>query len=175
MRNVRKTWKVKPFTRIKRSEKVYKRAKEKDRVVELDKESEGRILALDFGEKRVGVAMSDPMKLTAQGLMTLTGMTTEEILASVEDTCRKYNISEIVLGYPLLMSGAEGEMAELVHQFAREIEKRMSIPVILWDERLSSKQAERVLRDNRIFRKKEDIDRVSACLILQSYLDSVAG
>ena len=172
MDGIRKIWKIKPFTRIKGSEKVYRRAKEKE-VSRRESESEGRILALDLGKKRVGVAISDPLRLTARGLSTLIGKSTEEVLLAIEKTVKKYDVIEIVLGYPLLMSGDEGNMAKFVHQFAEELENRLSIPVILWDERLSSKQAERSLRGNKTRRKKEDIDRISACFILQSYLDSI--
>lgn len=172
MCGVRKTWRIKPFTRIKRSDKVYQRAKEKEVLKELDSKSEGRILALDLGEKRVGVAISDPLRLTAQGLSTLIGKTTEDLLLFVENMLKKFQVLEIVLGYPLLMSGGKGDRATLTQQFAKELENRVSIPVILWDERLSSKQAERRLKGSKR-RKKEDIDRVSACFILQSYLDSI--
>jgi len=173
MRDVRKSWKIKPFTRIKESDKVYKRTREKEAVREQKHRGQGRILALDFGEKRVGVAISDPLRLTAQGLTTLVEKTTEEILSFVGNLRREYTVLEIVLGYPLLMSGEEGPMAGRVREFAEELKKRVFIPVVLWDERLSSKEAEKLLGGTSRG-KKEDVDRVSACLILQSYLDSVA-
>lgn len=172
MHGVRKRWKIKPFTKVKESGKVYKRSREKEVPGGQEQESEGRILALDIGEKRVGVAISDSLRLTAQGLTTLTEKTTAEILLFVEGIAKEHKVLEIVLGYPLLMSGDEGSMAKMVRQLAEKIKNRMSIPVILWDERLSSKQAERVLRGTRR-RMKEDIDRISACLVLQSYLDSI--
>ena len=173
MRDVRKNWKIKPFTRIKESDKVYRRPREKEALREQEQKRQGRILALDLGEKRVGVAISDPLRLTAQGLTTLVEKTTEEIFSFLENLLREHMVLEIVLGYPLLMSGDEGAMAGKVREFAEELKKRVSVPVVLWDERLSSKQAERLLGGTGRG-KKEDVDRVSACLILQSYLDSVA-
>ncbi len=173
MEGVRKTWKIKPFTRIKQSDRVYRRVKNKEATRKLDQESEGRILGLDLGEKRVGVAISDSLRLTVRGLTTLIGKTTEEILLFVENIVKEHNVLEIVLGHPLLMSGDEGDMAKMTRQFGENLKNRVPVPVILWDERLSSKQAERLLRGDKNRRKKEDIDRISACLILQSYLDSI--
>jgi putative Holliday junction resolvase len=175
MGSVRKRWKIKPFSRIKESEKIYRRSSEKETVRKSEGESEGRILALDFGMKRVGVAISDPLRLTAHGLKTLVGKTIPEMLTLVESIVREQHAVEIVVGHPLLMSGAEGDLAEATREFASELERQLSVPVVLWDERLSSREAERILKDRKQHRKKEDIDRISACLILQSYLDKIAG
>jgi putative Holliday junction resolvase len=78
------------------------------------------------------------------------------------------------MGYPLLMSGEEGDIAKSVRELALKMEEGTSIPVVLWDERLSSRQAERAVRATGSLRKKEDVDRIAACFILQSYLDSIA-
>jgi putative Holliday junction resolvase len=175
MRRTRKTWKIKPYSRIKESDKRYDRRRETETMRRSGEESSDRILGLDFGEKRVGVAISDPLKLTAHGLPTLVGKSTEEIIEFVKKVSSTDGVVEIVMGYPLLMSGDEGEIARLARELARRIEMETSIPVILWDERLSSRQAERIARATGSERRKEDVDRIAACLILQSYLDSIAG
>jgi len=170
-KGVRRVWKIKPFTRVKASEKVYRRTEKKP----VRHEYAGRILALDFGEKRVGMAISDPLQLTAQGLRTVADKTGMELLSTIRGLIQEYDVIEVVLGYPLLMSGEEGDMARAVRQFAEKLGHRASVPVILWDERLSSKQAEKVIRQSGSSPKKGKVDEISACLILQSYLDSIRG
>ena len=123
MSPVRRRWKIKPFSRIRESEKVYRRASERETVRRSERESEGRVLALDVGLKRIGVAISDPLKLTARGLATLSGETVSEMLSLVEDIIKERDVVEIVVGHPLLMSGGEGEMAEMVREFARGTRK----------------------------------------------------
>ena len=174
VQTTRRTWKIKPYSRVKDSDKRYERPREREAMRRSDENSPHRILGLDFGEKRVGVAISDPLRLTAHGLTTLVGKTTEEIIAFVQRICREKTVAEIVMGYPLLMSGDEGDIAKSARLLAEQIERETSIPVILWDERLSSRQAEKVVRETGSKRKKEDVDRIAACFILQSYLDSIA-
>ena len=123
-----------------------------------------RILGLDVGSRRIGVAVSDLLGFTAQGLD----------YAQLERLIRDYDVCEIVVGLPLRMSGAEGIQAEKMQLFAEELRQRFQLPVHLWDERLTSTQANRLLRetDMSIRRRGEVIDQMAAVLILQSFMDS---
>lgn len=133
-----------------------------------------RILGLDVGSKRIGVAVSDPLGITAQGLETIHRRNKRTDFAQLEQVLRKYEVAEIVVGYPLRMSGAEGTQSEKMVQFAEDLRRRFPIPVHLWDERLSSAQANRVLRESEmsIKRRGEVVDRLAAVLILQSWMDA---
>ncbi len=132
-----------------------------------------RSLGLDVGDKRIGVAVSDPLKKTAQALTVIERSdmtsTVNELNAIIEDL----QIDEIVVGMPYTMRGETGPQAALVKDFVGEIEARLNIPVALWDERLSTVEAERSLTEAGIkSSKRKDIkDKVAAALILQSYLD----
>ena len=133
-----------------------------------------RILSLDFGSKTIGLAVSDPLGLTAQGLPTLRRKNKRTDFGTLADLIRKYEIAEIVLGLPLHMSGRAGVQAERAQQFAEELRKQFSLPVHLWDERLTSAEANRVLRESEmsIRRRGEVVDRLAAVLILQSFLEN---
>jgi putative Holliday junction resolvase len=133
-----------------------------------------RILGLDVGSKRIGVAVSDPLGITAQGLETIHRRNKRTDFAQLEQVLRKYEVAEIVVGYPLRMSGSEGTQSEKMLQFAEDLRRRFPIPVHLWDERLSSAQASRVLRESEmsIKRRGEVVDRLAAVLILQSWMDA---
>lgn len=128
----------------------------------------GRIAAIDYGLKRIGIAISDERKKVALPLTTVEGgkKAVENIAAAI----REKNVERFVMGLPLLMNGKKGEMAEAVEKFAKALEEALKIPVALLDERLSSRQAEREIPLNRKARS-ERIDQVAATLILQSYLD----
>jgi putative pre-16S rRNA nuclease len=132
-----------------------------------------RILGLDVGSKTIGVAVSDPLGFTAQGLNTIRRKNKRADFAQLEALIRQYQIAEIVVGYPLRMSGAEGTQAEKMQQFAQELRQRFELPVHLWDERLTSAEANRLLRDSEmsIKRRGEVVDRLAAVLILQSWMD----
>ena len=132
-----------------------------------------RILSLDFGSKTIGLAVSDPLGLTAQGLPTLRRKNKRTDFEALGDVIRRYEVAEIVLGLPLHMSGRAGIQAERAQQFAEELRKRFSLPVHLWDERLTSAEANRVLRESEmsIRRRGEVVDRLAAVLILQSFLE----
>ncbi|PYX18817.1 MAG: Holliday junction resolvase RuvX [Acidobacteria bacterium] len=132
-----------------------------------------RILGLDVGSKTIGVAVSDPLGITAQGLETIRRQNKRMDFERLEKVIQKYEIAEIVIGYPLRLSGAEGTQAEKMQSFAQDIQKRFHLPVHLWDERLTSAQASRVLRDSEmsIKRRGEVVDRLAAVLILQSWMD----
>jgi putative holliday junction resolvase len=135
---------------------------------------QGRILGLDVGSKTIGVAVSDPLGITAQGLETIRRKNKRSDLAQLEKIIQKYEVHEVVVGYPLRMSGSEGVQAEKMQRFAEELRDRFQLPVHLWDERLTSAQANRVLRETEmsIKRRGEVVDRLAAVLILQSWMDA---
>ncbi len=132
-----------------------------------------RILALDFGLRNVGLAVSDALGVTAQGLPTYRRSNKKNDLAHLRGLIRQYAIGEIVMGLPLRMSGSEGIQAEKVQEFARELRRKFKLPVHLFDERLTSVEANRVLRetDMSIRRRAEVVDQLAAVLILQSFLE----
>jgi len=134
----------------------------------------GRILAIDYGTRRMGLAVSDPLGITAQGLETLQRKNKRSDFARLERLLREYRVREIVLGNPLRMSGEEGAQSQKVAEFAEELRRRFSIPVHLWDERLTSAEANRVLREAElsIEKRAQAVDRMAAALILQSWMQS---
>jgi putative Holliday junction resolvase len=136
--------------------------------------SRPRILGLDVGSKTIGLAVSDPLGITAQGLETMRRQNRRQDFEYLERILREYEISEIVVGYPLRMSGMEGTQGEKMQLFAEELRKRFRLPVHLWDERLTSAEANRVLRDSEmsIKRRGEVVDRLAAVLILQGWMDA---
>ena len=133
-----------------------------------------RILGLDVGARRIGVAVSDPLGLTAQGLETLQRKNKKHDFAYLYRVIRDYNVQEIVVGLPLRMSGAEGTQAFKIQDFASDLQKHFKIPIHLWDERLTSAEANRLLRetDLSIEKRGQAVDRMAAILILQSWMDS---
>jgi putative Holliday junction resolvase len=135
-----------------------------------------RLLGLDVGSKTIGVAVSDALGITAQGLETIRRKNKRTDFALLEGLIRHYEIAEIVVGNPLRMSGAEGRQSEKVSAFAEELHHRFALPVHLWDERLTSVQANRLLREMElsIQKRAKAVDRMAAVLILQSFLDSRA-
>ncbi len=134
-----------------------------------------RILALDLGKKRVGLAISDPLGITAQGLPNLVRTNKRTDLDALGRLARDYEVELILLGNPVNMGGNEGRQSRWVHEFAEAIEQRLKLPVKFWDERLTSVQAGRVLRESGISIEKRAaaVDRLSAVILLQSYLDSL--
>jgi putative Holliday junction resolvase len=136
-----------------------------------------RILGLDVGSKTIGLAVSDPLGITAQGLQTIRRQNKRLDFGQLEKLIREYEVAEIVVGYPLRMSGAEGTQAEKMQLFAEELRRRFKLPVHLSDERLTSAQANRVLRDSEmsIKRRGEVVDRMAAVLILQNWMDTRAA
>jgi len=132
-----------------------------------------RILALDVGSRTIGLAVSDPLGITAQGLETIRRKNKRADLEALEDVLRHYAVGEIVVGYPLRMSGASGTPSDKMAAFAEDLRRRFGVPVHLWDERLTSAQANRLLRetDMSIRRRARVVDRLAAVLILQSFLD----
>lgn len=136
--------------------------------------SETRVLGLDVGLRRIGVALSDPLGITAQGLETLHRKNKKHDFAHLHRVIRQYGVKEIVVGLPLRMSGAEGAQAEKIQAFAEDLRKHFKLPVHLWDERLTSAEANRLLRetDLSIEKRGEAVDRMAAILILQGWMES---
>lgn len=137
----------------------------------------GRLLALDVGSRTIGIAVSDPLGITAQGLPTIRRTSKRADLQRLADLVRQYEIVEIVVGYPLHMSGEAGAQAQKVEAFARELHRRFHVPVHLWDERLTSAEANRVLRetDMSIRRRGQVVDQLAAVLILQAFIQNHAS
>lgn len=137
-----------------------------------------RILGLDFGSKTVGVAVCDPLGMTAQTVETITREHENKLrrtLARIEALAGEYAADRIVLGYPRNMNNTIGERAAKTEEFKAMLERRLNLPVILWDERLTTVAAERVLMDSGVRRenRKRSVDQIAAAMILQGYLDSL--
>ena len=132
-----------------------------------------RILAIDFGARNMGLAVTDPLGVTAQGLPTYRRSNKKTDFDYLRRLLRQYGIAEIVMGLPLRMSGDEGIQAEKVHAFADELRARFKLPVHLFDERLTSVEANRVLRETEMSgrRRAGVVDQLAAVLILQSFLE----
>ena len=135
-----------------------------------------RILGLDFGSKTVGVAVSDGLLLTAQGVETIERKDENKLrktCARIEELIAEYEITEIVLGLPKNMNNTEGERVEKTKAFGEMLERRTGLPVHYWDERLTTVAAEQILMESGVRRenRKAVIDKVAAGLILQGYLD----
>lgn len=135
-----------------------------------------RIMGLDFGAKTVGVAISDPLFLTAQGIEIIRRERENKLrqtLARIEELIQEYEVGEIVLGLPKNMNDTLGERAGLSLAFQEKLERRTGLPVTMWDERLTTVAAQRAMIEAGLRREEraEHVDRIAACLILQSYLD----
>lgn len=136
-----------------------------------------RILAIDFGLKRMGLAVSDALGITAQGLPTLERGGLENNLRRIQQLAEEYSAERVVLGNPLGRSGKETEMSRRVGAFAEKLRRRLTCPVELYDERFTSAEANRMLRASGISieKRRRAADRVAATLLLQGYLDRRAG
>jgi putative Holliday junction resolvase len=135
--------------------------------------SEGRIIGLDFGSKKIGVAVSDELRLTAHGLENVRARPTEQALEVLKQLAREYNVAEIVIGLPLNMDGTSGPAAEAARAFAVRLVSELSVEVHLSDERLTTVMAEKTLLEANLSREKRKKlrDRLAAVLILQNFLD----
>lgn len=133
----------------------------------------GRILALDVGKKRIGLAVSDEMGWTAQGLDTLERTRIRDDLTRLKELAEQWNIETLLVGEPLHMSGETSRQSQYTREFAERLKEHLSLPVIFWDERLTSVEAERVLRETgaSLEKRKQSIDRLAAVLLLESYLE----
>ena len=139
-----------------------------------------RIMGLDYGSKTVGVAVCDPLGITAQTVETIVRKDENKLrktLARIEELIGAYEIERIVLGYPKNMNNTVGERAQKTEELKAALERRTGLPVILWDERLSTRSAERILMESGVRRenRKAVIDKIAAVFILQNYLDSLAA
>lgn len=131
-----------------------------------------RILGLDFGSKRIGVAISDSLGITAQGLDVIEKGEGEEAIEYIKGVVAREGISEIVVGLPLNMNGSHGPKAQEAEAFAASLREKLGLPVRLWDERLSTMEVERVMIAGGASRnkRKKKKDKLAAQVILQSYL-----
>ncbi len=139
-------------------------------------EKEGRIMGLDFGRKTVGVAVSDPLKITAQGIEIIRRKSENKLrrtLARIEEFIKEYNVTEIVLGFPKNMNATVGERGEKSLQFQEMLERRTGLDVVMWDERLTTVAAKKTMAEAKIPKKdrKDYVDEIAAVFILQGYLD----
>ncbi|MBI1949823.1 MAG: Holliday junction resolvase RuvX [Acidobacteria bacterium] len=134
----------------------------------------GRTLAFDCGDRRIGIALSDPMGIVARPLMTLTRTTWPRDLERIHAIIREHEVRRIVVGLPLDMDGSRGVRARMTESFIERIQGATGLPVIPWDERLTTVQAERILisGDVRRARRRHVVDQVAAVIVLQAYLDS---
>ncbi len=137
-----------------------------------------RIMGLDFGSKTVGVAVCDPLGLTAQGLETITRKEENKLRHTcqrIETLIQEYEITSIILGYPKNMDDSIGQRAQKTEEFKKMLERRTGLSVILWDERLTTVEADQILRESGVPKteRKKVIDKVAAEIILQSYLDNM--
>lgn len=136
-----------------------------------------RILALDVGDKTIGIAVSDALRLTAQGVEVIRRTSWEKDTARLQELIREYEISQILIGLPKNMNGTIGPRGELTQEFAKALSEAVGdIPIKLWDERLSTVAAERSLiaADVKRAKRKQVIDKMAAVFILQGYLDHLS-
>jgi putative Holliday junction resolvase len=131
-------------------------------------------MGLDVGMRRIGIAVSDPLGITAQGLETLQRKNNRYDFQQLARLIRRYNVTEIVVGLPRRLSGADSAQTERVIEFSEALKKKFPVPVHLWDERLTSVQASRLLKEAELSIEKRAaaVDRMAAVLILQSYMDA---
>ncbi len=134
----------------------------------------GRLLAIDFGERRFGIAVTDPLQITAQARETLQVREWREAIPRIKAIIEELQVKGVVVGLPVSLSGNEGMMAERVREFADMLQRETQLPVILWDERLTSLQAERTLREFSLkpSQHKDKVDRLAAYFLLRNFLDS---
>ena len=139
-----------------------------------------RIMGLDYGSKTIGVAVSDPLGLTAQGVEIIRREEENKLrksLRRIEELVKQYEVEELVLGFPKNMNNTIGERAEKSLQLKETLEKRLGLPVVMWDERLTTVQANRTLMETGVRRENRGkyVDMIAAVFILQGYLDAKAN
>ena len=134
-------------------------------------------MALDLGKKRIGLAVSDELGLTAQGIQTLQRARIREDLEKLKQIAEQWSVQKLLIGRPLHMSGDESRQSEYTNEFAERLRRHLALPVEFWDERLTSAEAERLLRQTgaSLDARKRAVDRLSAVLLLQSYLEYEGG
>ncbi len=139
-----------------------------------------RVMGLDYGSKTVGVAVSDELMLTAQGIEIIRRERETKLrrtYARIEELVRDYKVDRIVLGYPRNMDNSEGERCRMVREFGSNVKRRTGLPVILWDERLTTVAAQRSMDETGVREsdRKKYVDEIAAMFILQGYMDSLAA
>lgn len=142
-----------------------------------EKAGKGRVLALDLGKKRIGLAISDPLGITAQGLPTLQRTTIRADAAEIDRIAAEQGVTLILLGYPLHMDGREGRQVQYTREFAEYLTERTGREVRFWDERMTSIEAERVLKESgvSIAKRAKAVDRLAAQILLENFLEAQAG
>jgi putative Holliday junction resolvase len=137
--------------------------------------NEMRIMGIDYGDSRIGIAVSDPMGWTAQGLETITEKKQEKVFERLLELIKLYNVEKIVVGFPKNMNGTIGPRGELTHKFIENLRQKTGIEIVLWDERLTTVAAHRMLNETNVRgkKRKQVVDTVAAGYILQGYLDSL--
>jgi putative Holliday junction resolvase len=137
-------------------------------------ELKGRVMAIDLGEKRIGIAISDPLRLVAKGQSVIKRKSRREDFARYQQLVAEQDIKLVIMGLPVPLSGIEGDKAAWVRDYTADLQNHLSIPVVLWDEALSTQRAEQTLRaqGKKLKKIKERIDAVAAAFILQDYLDA---
>jgi putative Holliday junction resolvase len=133
-----------------------------------------RVLALDVGKKRIGLAVSDELGLTAQGIETLERSRIRDDLENLQRLAAEWHVGLLLVGKPLHMSGDESRQSEYTKEFGERLGNHLELPVVFWDERLTSAEAERLLRDGgaTLAQRKKAVDRMAAVLLLESYLEN---
>ncbi|MBL8075032.1 MAG: Holliday junction resolvase RuvX [Nitrospira sp.] len=136
-----------------------------------------RIIALDYGTKRIGVALSDELGWTAQPLETFERRTLDRDLAHIQELVNAHDVREVVIGLPLRLNGEEGPAVQAVHLFVDRLGEILSVPIVMWDERMTTRSAEELLIAADVSRKKRKgvVDRVAAAILLQGYLEARAA
>jgi putative pre-16S rRNA nuclease len=164
---VAQSWQPVPFCNL--TSAIYNR-----QMTAAEARTPPRVLALDVGSKRIGVAVSDPLGITAQGLPTIQRQNKRRDLEALGRLLAEYQVREVVVGLPLRLSGVEGSQAEKMRRFAEDLSSHLSVTVHLWDERWTSTQANRLLREAElsIAKRGKAVDRMAAVLILQSWLEA---
>lgn len=135
----------------------------------------GRALGIDYGRKRIGLALSDPLGIIAQGLPTIANESLPNLLTKLETIIKEHKIKEIVVGLPITMKAETGVAAQVTNTFVTALKSRFNLPTVVWDERFTSVMAERTVKElgKSPSKNKGKVDEISAVLILQNYLDSV--
>ncbi len=133
-----------------------------------------KILGLDYGEARIGVSVSDALEMLASPLDTICEKDRNEQLKKTAAVAKEHNVGKIVVGYPKHMDGTVGHRAQYTEEFARDLSERLGVPYVMWDERLSSTEAHRILESGGVSGKKRKtkVDKIAAVIILQGYLDA---
>ncbi|MDP4177514.1 MAG: Holliday junction resolvase RuvX [Bacillota bacterium] len=135
-----------------------------------------RVIGLDVGDRTIGVAVSDPLGYTAQGITTIRRKSIENDLAELKDICDKYNADTLLVGLPKNMNGTLGPQSEKVMEFCEIVKEKIALPIKMWDERLTTVAAHRIMLEADLSRakRKKIVDKIAATFILQGYLDSLS-